>query len=124
MSGQRGGITAEIVTTGTELLLGSTLNTHPQFLGQELASLGVRVARQTTVPDGAPISAVLAEAAARSPEIVIVTGGLGPTSDDVTRDELAGLFHLPLLPVPEVLAAIHERCRKRKIAFRAETPYK
>lgn len=118
MSGQSGGITAEIVTTGTELLLGSTLNTHPQFLGQELAALGVRVARQTTVPDGAPISAALAEAAARSPEIVIVTGGLGPTSDDVTRDELAGLFHLPLRPVPEVLAAIHERCRRRNIAFR------
>ena len=74
----------EIINTGSELLLGTTLNTHGAWMGTELFKLGLRVQRQTTVPDGEAIRDAMAEAMERS-DVVIVTGGLGPTSDDVTR---------------------------------------
>ena len=84
----------EIINTGTELLLGAVLNTHGAWLGQQLMGLGLREERQMTVPDGDAIREALAEAAQRA-DIVILTGGLGPTSDDLTREITAELFHLP-----------------------------
>ena len=75
----------ELLNTGTELLLGNTLNTHGAWCGRELFKLGLRVARQTTVPDGPAIRDALAEILPRA-DAVIVTGGLGPTSDDLTRE--------------------------------------
>lgn len=86
----------EILNTGNELLLGSTLNTHGQWLGQELFRLGLRVQRLTTVPDGEPIRQALAEAVPRA-DAVIVTGGLGPTSDDVTREAAAAVAGIELI---------------------------
>jgi nicotinamide-nucleotide amidase len=80
----------EVINTGTELLFGSVVNTHLAFLGQQLFSLGLRVDRQTTVPDGLAIADVVREATSRS-RLVIITGGLGPTSDDVTREVVAEL---------------------------------
>src|SRR5258706_9916759 len=80
----------EIVNTGTELLFGSVVNTHLAYLGQQLFSLGLRVDRQTTVPDGLAIADVVREATSRS-QLVIITGGVGPTSDDVKREVVAGL---------------------------------
>jgi nicotinamide-nucleotide amidase len=85
----------ELINTGTELVLGDTINTNAAWIGQRLAALGLKVARQTIVPDGAVIGEVLAEAAGRS-EVVITTGGLGPTNDDVTREITAGLLGLPM----------------------------
>src|SRR5258707_8798609 len=75
----------EIVNTGTELLFGSVVNTHLAYLGQQLFSLGLRVDRQTTVPDGLAIADVVREATSRS-QLVIITGGLGPTFVDVKRE--------------------------------------
>ena len=86
----------EVINTGTELLLGTTLNTHGAWLGQELMATGLRVSRQSTVPDGAAIGEVLAEALERS-DAVIVTGGLGPTSDDLTREMTAEVMGLELI---------------------------
>ena len=86
----------EILNTGSELLLGTTQNTHAAWIGGQLLHLGLRVARQTTVPDGAPIHEALGEAIQRA-DAVIVTGGLGPTSDDVTRDVTAGLLGIDLI---------------------------
>jgi nicotinamide-nucleotide amidase len=111
-------LVAEVVNTGTELLLGNVINTHLAFLAKELFPLGIRITRQCTVPDGIEIGNALAEAASRSPDIVFVTGGLGPTSDDLTRDELARLLGLELVCDESVLAAIHELCVRRRIAFR------
>jgi len=85
----------EILNTGTELLLGHTLNTHGAWLGSELFKLGLRVARQATVPDGEVIRTALAEAIGRA-DAVIVTGGLGPTSDDLTREIAADVLGLEL----------------------------
>ena len=86
----------EILNTGTELLLGNTMNTHGAWFGRELFKLGLRVGRQTTVPDGEAIRESLAEAVGRA-DVVIVTGGLGPTSDDLTRESTAEVLGLEMI---------------------------
>src|SRR5260221_8905939 len=80
----------EIVNTGTELLFGSVVNTHLAYLGQQLFSLGLRIDRQTTVPDGLAIVDVVREATSRS-QLVIITGGLCPPSLVVKRGVVGGL---------------------------------
>lgn len=86
----------EVINTGTELLLGNTLNTHGAWFGRELFMLGLRIFRQTTVPDGDAIREALEESLERA-DVVIVTGGLGPTSDDLTREITAGVLGLDLI---------------------------
>jgi nicotinamide-nucleotide amidase len=86
----------ELINTGTELLLGSTLNTHQQWIGRQLADRGYTLARQLTIPDSArEIEDAAREALARA-DGVITTGGLGPTSDDVTRERIAAMLGLEL----------------------------
>jgi nicotinamide-nucleotide amidase len=86
----------EILNTGTELLLGNTVNTHAAWFGRELFKLGLRIARQTTVPDGDAIRDAITESLDRA-DALIVTGGLGPTSDDLTREITAGVLGLDLI---------------------------
>lgn len=102
----------ELINTGTELVLGDTINTNAAWIGQQLAALGLSVARQTIVPDGAVIGEVLAEAAGRS-DVVIATGGLGPTNDDVTREITAGLLGLPMDVDAGVVAKLEAYFHKR-----------
>ncbi|HEX4084655.1 MAG TPA: competence/damage-inducible protein A [Chthoniobacteraceae bacterium] len=106
----------EVINTGTELLLGNTVNTHIAFLGQELFPLGLRVARQVTVPDGDAIRTALTEAMDRA-EIIIVTGGLGPTTDDITREIVAAMFDLPLVEDPAVWEHIQARFARRGLSM-------
>jgi len=86
----------EILNTGTELLLGNTVNTHAAWFGRELFKLGLRIARQTTVPDGDAIRDAITESLCRA-DALIVTGGLGPTSDDLTREITAEVLGLELI---------------------------
>jgi nicotinamide-nucleotide amidase len=95
----------EVINTGTELLLGNTVNTHAAWLGRELFKLGLRIARQTTVPDGDAIREVIMEAVGRS-DVLIVTGGLGPTSDDLTREITADVLGLELITDEAALRSI------------------
>jgi nicotinamide-nucleotide amidase len=82
----------EIINTGSELLLGRVLNTHQLWLCRQLADAGFTVTRQVTVPDTGPdIAAAVQEALSRA-DVVITTGGLGPTSDDLTREYVARLL--------------------------------
>lgn len=104
----------EVINTGTELLLGNTLNSHLVFFARELFPLGLRIARQVTVPDGPPIREALTESFARA-DIVLVTGGLGPTTDDITREITAELLGLELEHHPEVMEAILARFARRGI---------
>src|SRR5580700_4367682 len=104
--------TAEVITTGTELLFGSVVNTHLAFLGQQLFSLGLRISRQTTVPDGDAIRDAIVEAAPRC-QLILITGGLGPTSDDVTREIVAELTGRSLEYDETIFAKIRERFEKR-----------
>ena len=111
-------MTVEVLNTGTELLLGSVTNTHLSYLGQQLFPLGLRIARQTTIPDGAPIREALLEAFGRC-DILIVTGGLGPTSDDITREIAAELLGFRLVEDETVAQAITERLARRRILLRS-----
>ena len=86
----------EILNTGTELLLGNTMNTHGAWFGRELFKMGLRITRQTTVPDGEAIREALEEIVERA-DAVIVTGGLGPTSDDLTREITAGVMGIDMI---------------------------
>ena len=96
----------EVINTGTELLLGNVTNTHLPFLGQELFPLGARIERQVCVPDGPAIREALLASFAGGADVVLVTGGLGPTSDDLTRDIAAELLGRPLSDDAEVLAVL------------------
>jgi len=96
----------ELINTGSELLLGRVLNTHQQWLCRRLSDLGHNVARQVAVPDTAPdIQQAVREALGRA-DLVIVTGGLGPTSDDITRDLIAQLLGKKLVRDEEVYTHI------------------
>jgi nicotinamide-nucleotide amidase len=104
----------ELLNTGSELLLGQVLNTHLQFLADALWPLGLGISRQTTVPDGPVIKEALLESFARA-DIVFVTGGLGPTTDDLTRDIVADLLGLKMQEDPAIAEVIRERLEKRGI---------
>jgi nicotinamide-nucleotide amidase len=106
----------EIINTGTELLLGHVANTHLGYLAQSLFGLGLRVERQITVPDGPAITAAFREAMARA-DLILVTGGLGPTSDDVTRDAVAEAFGKELIFHQEILDGIAAKFAARHLAM-------
>ncbi|HEX8280463.1 MAG TPA: competence/damage-inducible protein A [Chthoniobacterales bacterium] len=101
-----------VINTGTELLLGNVLNTHLTFIARELFPLGLRVERQLTVPDGEAIREAMG-AALKEADIVFVTGGLGPTTDDITREAAAELFGIGLHRDEKVAEAIKLRLRTR-----------
>ncbi len=86
-------IQAELISIGNELLSGQTLNTHGRDLGQALQNIGLRLSRDTTIPDDIPIIGHTIEEALTRVDLVFVSGGLGPTIDDITRDALAALFN-------------------------------
>ncbi|MGB7211683.1 MAG: competence/damage-inducible protein A [Gemmatimonadales bacterium] len=103
----------EIVTIGTELLLGFTVDTNSAFAGRVLAARGVRVVRRTSVPDDpAAITAAVREALART-GAVLTTGGLGPTRDDITKKVVADLFDAPLEFQEPLWQDLVERYRRR-----------
>ena len=102
----------EVINTGTELLLGNVLNTHLKFFAEALFPLGLRIGRQVTVPDGEVIREALVEASARA-EIVLITGGLGPTTDDVTREIVAEWLGLELVHDEKIMRAIEARFARR-----------
>ena len=87
---------AEIVGVGTELLLGQIANTNAQKISQSLATVGVDVLFHTAVGDNLQRMTEVIDTAARRCDVVIVTGGLGPTPDDITREGIAAAFDLTL----------------------------
>ena len=102
------------INTGTEILLGDVVNTHLSFIAREIFPLALRVERQLSVPDGAAIGEALSDNLEQA-DIIFVTGGLGPTTDDITREITAELLRLELVLDPELEASITERLRTRGI---------
>jgi len=97
-------VRCEIVGVGTELLLGQIVNTNAAWIGQRLADVGWDCLRHTAVGDNqARIAEVIREALGRA-DAVVVTGGLGPTQDDVTREAVAEVAGVPLVRRPELEA--------------------
>lgn len=103
----------ELINTGSELMLGRTLNTHQQWLCRKLTDLGYLVSRQVAVPDtGTDIQQAVRESLGRA-DLIIVTGGLGPTSDDMTRELIAELLGKPLHEDPAIAAGLREFFARR-----------
>ena len=103
-----------VINTGTELLLGEVLNTHLRFIAREIFQFGLRVDEQRTVPDSPTLQETFAEIFPGA-EIVFVTGGLGPTSDDITRELVSEFLNLELLENSPVHEAISRRLALRRI---------
>jgi len=96
-------MTAEIVTIGDEILTGHTVNTNAAFIGEHLTEIDCRVARETTVGDDpATIAATICEAIKRA-DVVIATGGLGPTHDDITKKAVVLAFDRQLEKNTDIL---------------------
>jgi competence/damage-inducible protein CinA-like protein len=116
-----------VINTGTELLLGDVLNSHLSFIAREIFPLGLRIERQITVPDGDAIRDAIGESLNQA-EIIFITGGLGPTTDDITREITAHLLGLKLHHDPAILRAIQERAARRgfrltdRVARQADVP--
>ena len=91
---------SEIISVGTELLLGEIVDTNASYLSQKLAELGIDVHYRHTVGDNlARLAQVITTALSRS-DIVILTGGLGPTDDDLTREGIAAATGTSLVRLP------------------------
>jgi nicotinamide-nucleotide amidase len=103
-----------VINTGTEILLGDVVNTHLSFIAREIFPLALRVERQLSVPDGAAIGEALSDNLEQA-DIIFVTGGLGPTTDDITREITAELLGLELVLDSELEVSITERLRTRGI---------
>jgi nicotinamide-nucleotide amidase len=101
----------EIVTIGNEVLSGRTLDSNFAFLARALEAVSVQVGWHTTVGDDAGRIGGALRAALGRADAVIMTGGLGPTPDDLTRAAVASALDLPLVPDPAVLERIRERLR-------------
>lgn len=97
---------AEIIAIGTEITSGQALDTNSRWLAQELAVLGIATAFHTTISDVLDDHVLAFRAAVDRASLVIVTGGLGPTQDDLVREALALTANAPLVEDPESLAAI------------------
>lgn len=104
---------AQIISIGDELLIGQTINTNAAWIGAELSKLGFEISRMISIPDKKDdILKVLAESAGKS-DVVLITGGLGPTSDDITKPVLCEFFETKMVTDPEVLAIIEKMMFRR-----------
>src|SRR5512136_493433 len=99
---------AEIITIGDELLIGQTIDTNSAWIGAELSLAGFDIQRKTSVHDRKPdILKALADPMGKS-NVVIITGGLGPTSDDITKPALCEFFNTSLVMNKVVLSMIEK----------------
>ena len=106
-------MSAEIICVGTELLLGDILNSNAQFLAQQLAELGIGHYYQTVVGDNPDRIKRLLNIACDRSQILLLTGGLGPTPDDLTHETLADFFGVKMVEQPEIIADITQKFAAR-----------
>ena len=97
---------AEIIAIGSELTSGQSLDTNSQWLSQQLSALGITVAFHTTLGDVLDDHLAAFRIAGERADLVVMSGGLGPTQDDLTREALAEVAGVPLVEDPDSLAAI------------------
>ena len=107
---------AILINTGTELLLGDVQDAHLAFIAREILPLGLRIDERRTVPDSNVIRRTVTELFPRC-EILFVTGGLGPTTDDISREMVAESLGLELRQDPQLLAWLQQRLQLRGIKW-------
>jgi nicotinamide-nucleotide amidase len=105
-------VRAEIIGVGTEILLGQIANTNAQWMSQRLAEIGVDVLHHQTVGDNVGRIADAIRLARSRADVVLLTGGLGPTGDDITREALAEALGLRLVRRPEIEEYLREKYRQ------------
>lgn len=104
---------ATILTIGDEILIGQIVNTNAAWMGERLTAIGIRPERMVVVPDEAEMIAVALQEAMSSSRVILVTGGLGPTHDDITREVVADVFGVPLETDEDILSIVRERFERR-----------
>ncbi|QDH79657.1 competence/damage-inducible protein A [Echinicola soli] len=106
-------ITAEIIAIGDELLYGQIMDTNSHWISKELDQIGVRVVRKTTVGDNERDILHAFESAQNRANIILITGGLGPTKDDLTKPLMARFFNCPIEPFPQAIEDVKTFFEKR-----------
>ena len=106
-------MSAEIICVGTELLLGDIVNTNVQFLAKELATLGIPHYYQTVVGDNPTRLREVIQIARKRASILLFTGGLGPTPDDLTTETIAQCFNSALIEKAEIIEDIEKKFKAR-----------
>ena len=106
---------AEIITIGDELLIGQVIDTNSAWLGQQLSGLGIKLHYKSSISDNKEaILNALKDAELRS-DIIIITGGLGPTKDDITKSTMCEYFNTSLVQNDKVLEWVQSIFRFRKM---------
>lgn len=109
----------EIISIGDELLIGQTINTNASWMGQELAKIGIKNNRTTTISDTEEEIQIALQRAEEYADLILITGGLGPTKDDITKIVLCDYFDTELELNQEVLADIQAYFKLRNKPFLA-----
>ena len=110
---------AEVITIGDEILYGQTLDTNTQWMGQRLNGIGVKIIRKVALGDQREEIVKGLEEASQRADIILLTGGLGPTKDDITKKTLADYFDTPLVMSEEILQHITDLFTKRNLSMNA-----
>jgi nicotinamide-nucleotide amidase len=110
-------MTASIITVGDEILIGQIVNTNAAWLGEQCTSLGMDVVSMVTVGDSESAIRSALRTAMETSRLTIMTGGLGPTHDDITKHAVAAEFGDALVENPDVLAAVRERFARRNLVM-------
>src|SRR5947209_1234849 len=105
---------AEVISIGDEITSGQRLDTNSQWLSERLGELGVRVVYHTTVADDLDANVRVFQAAIQRADVVVATGGLGPTADDLTREAIAGATGRELVLDPAALEHIERLFARRQ----------
>jgi nicotinamide-nucleotide amidase len=108
---------AEIIAIGDEILIGQTVDTNSSYIAGELNKLGIEITNISTISDDALQIMASLDVAVKRSQIVILTGGLGPTSDDITKKTLCDFFGTTLLRSEEVLANVTQLLGRRGVAM-------
>ena len=111
-------MTAEIISIGDELLIGQVINTNQAFIAEKLNSIGISVGKMTTVGDEVATILQAFTDALRNHDLVLVTGGLGPTHDDITRTVVCTFFDTDLVVNEEALQRVQNFFQRRGVAPR------
>ncbi|SFB82907.1 nicotinamide-nucleotide amidase [Alkalibacterium subtropicum] len=106
---------AEIISIGTELLLGQVVNSNAAFISRELAALGIEVYHHVTVGDNADRLTEAVQAAEKRADLIVLSGGLGPTEDDITKQTIAKYLNVDLL--------LHEETEDRIITYHKNSDF-
>ena len=106
---------AEIITIGTEIILGQIVDTNTPYIAQNLLEKGIQVLFQTSVGDDKDLLKSALKIARDRVSLIITTGGLGPTANDITREAVSEFFDIPLVPDKEAYVRIQKILKNQRI---------